>query len=223
MKVLFFLPLVTPLAGFALSTTSKYAIQSFVGLLTHYKRINKGKVAFIPFKMIREPTVVTYWDESSQSEKTGVRSILYLKPNPQFYELHGAKAQEVMGMLENMKFSLKGVSEEIDNEPMEDHWPALPEGEAKVIDMVEEKKLQAEELLTDPDVEASFKNLETVLGRKFDRKARLQAIRQRENMPDIKAAVLEAMAKKVAEETSKAASQQKAPPAMAKAAEGGIL
>lgn len=225
MKVLFFLPLVSPLGGFVINTTSKYAIESFVGLLTHYKRINNGKISFIPFKIVREATSVTYWDENSQSDKVGIRHIMYLRSNPKFYEIHGQKAQEVMGMLEKMKFSLKGVSEEIDNEPMEDHWPALPAGSdaANVVDLTAAKKLNANEVLSDPEVDAAFSRLETAMGKKFDQKARLIAIRKKENEPDLKAAVLDELNRKIAEVPPKTPPPQVKVEPVIKASGGDIL
>lgn len=211
MRVVMILPTVTLDGGFQIDTTSWHSIRSFHEQINHIKNMNGGSFKFIPFKIVREPTVTTHWENGEQ--KTQTHYIMKLKPNRDFYELQGAAIREQIKRFQNAKYSLTGVVEEIRHSPMEDHFPVLPEGkDENVVDIQAEKKLRAEELLQDSEVQEAFAGLERLMNKKFDTKARLTAVRKKENDPDPKASVLTELNGRIASLVAKNGAQESAQP-----------
>jgi hypothetical protein len=223
MNVLFIAPLYSYQVGFSVHTGSWRAIESFLGLLTRTKEITGGRLRDIPFKIVRRATTFQKWDPKQQKDVIRVKHIMYLEPYNEFFEEHKIKSILQRDLLERLAVSLKGVLieaaasplpvltaeavVEFENEGQADHYPAYPEGEGE--EAQEVKRATANEVADDPEVQALFAKFEAVLGKKFDRKNRLIAIRRKEDAPDLKAAVVEELTRKIAE--AEAARQPKAP------------
>lgn len=219
MKVVVILPTVSLYGAFQIDTTSWHSIRSFHDLINHIKNLNGGSIKYVPLKIVREETVTTY--EENGQQVTKVHHIMKLKPNEKLYELQGGAIREKINQFKTARFTLTGVAEEVNLSPMEDHFPVLPEGQDdNIVEVQAQKKLKAEDLLQDAEVQAAFADLEGLMGKKFDSKARLIAIRKKENADDIKVAVLDELAKKTAELLAKKAPQ---PEPVAKAAGDGIM
>ena len=223
MKVIVILPKVSLYGGYVIDTTSWYSIRSFHDQIALVKSLNGGSFKFIPFKIVREETATPYWDKKTKSEKVGMHHIMYLRPNEKFFELHGAQVREKIAHFKNANFALTGVTQAVDHDSMEDHWPVLPAGasDEPVID-VAQKRPKAEDLLNDPDVLDAFARLETATGKQFNQKARLQGILQKQGEDDLKQAVLDGINRKIAE-TAEKKPPAKAPTPVQKPVAGEIL
>jgi hypothetical protein len=148
---------------------------------------------------------------------------MYLRPNDDFFERVGPAALKNIDLLKKVQFSLRNTIQELTTGPMEDHFVALPASDAEAaMEVMEEKKLAAEDVLNDPEVQNLFAELETSMGRKFDTKSRLVAIRNKENAPDLKAAVVAELTKKIAAAKPKV-TPQSTPEPVTKPASEGIL
>jgi hypothetical protein len=221
MQVIFILPLYSWQVGFAIDTTSWNSIRSFIGLLTTTKTLTQGQLRHIPFKLVREETQIPYWCKKTKTDKVSTHHCMYLRPNDDFYERAGPAALKNVELLKKVQFSLKNAIQELTAGPMEDNFVALPASDAEAaIEVMEEKKLAAEDVLNDPEVQDLFAELETSMGRKFDTKSRLVAIRNKENAPDLKAAVVAELTKKIATAKPKVTPQSSPEPAVKPASEG---
>lgn len=203
MKVVVIIPTVSLYGAFQIDTTSWHAIHSFHDQVRHVQNMHGGSFKFFPFKIFREETVTTHDEDGKQVTK--VHHIMKIKPNEKLYELQGGAIRDKIAQFKNARFTLTGVAEDVNLGPMEDHFPVLPEGrdEGNVVDITAQKKSTAEDLLKDPDIVDAFMTFEGLLGKRFDDKARLIAIRKKENSPDIKAAVLDELNRKISELVAK--------------------
>lgn len=222
MQVIFILPVYSWQVGFAIDTTSWNSIRSFIGLLTTTKVLTQGQLRHIPFKLVREETAIPYWDEKAQQDKVSTHWCMYLRPNDDFFERAGPAALKNIDLLKKVQFSLRSTIQELTAGPMEDHFVALPASDAEAVDM-SQKKVTAQEVLQDSEVQALFADLETAMGKQFNDKSRLVAIRRLENAPDLKAAVVDELNRKIVEASSKNAPQSKPIEPVAKAAGDSIL
>ncbi len=222
MKVICILPTVSLYGGFEIDTTSWYSIHSFHDQLRLVQSMNGGSFKFIPFKIVREETMTKHFEDGE--EKLTIHHIMKLKPNEKLFELRGGAIREKIAQFRNASFTLTGVTEEVNHSSMEDHFPVLPEGkgDGSIVDITAQNKASAEELLSDEEVIDAFMTFEGLLGKKFDNKARLIAIRKKENASDIKAAVLEELNRKISELVAKQPPMDTAPQT-AKAAGDGIM
>jgi len=216
MQVICILPRVSLYGGFQIDTGSWYSIESFHNQLELVRSLNGGSVRFIPFKVVREETATPYFDTRTQKDVVGRHYIMKLKPNENFFELHGSAVKERLAVFKNANFTLSGVTEKLIEGPMEDNFPLLEAGATEVLSAPERVET-AEALAEDPQVNEKFNTLEKLLGKTFTYKSRVIAIRKKENEPDIKAAVLLELDQKIAQEKAKAeAPVQVVAPAAAK-------
>ena len=187
MKVICVLPRVSWYGGFEIDTSSWYSIHSFHNQLKYIRSMNNGVVMGIPFRIVREEVSTTFYDKRKEAEATGTQWIMKLKPNEQLLVTHGEEIKRKMSTMSSMRYTLalESSQEKLLHAPMEDHFP-VHDAEPSSSDAV----ATAETLLEDAEVKAAFGALEIATGKTFSQKARLIAIRKKENEPDMRGAVL---------------------------------
>lgn len=222
MQLVFIIPTYSWQVGFAIDTTSWHSITSVIGLLSTTSVLTQGKLKHIPFKLTREETSIPYWDEKAQQDKVSTHWCMYLRPNDDFFERVGPAALKNIDLLKKVQFSLRSTIQELTAGPMEDHFAALPASDAEAVDITQ-RKATAQDVLQDSEVQKLFSELETAMGKQFNEKSRLVAIRRLENAPDLKAAVVDELNRKIVEASSKNAPQSKPIEPVAKATSDSIL
>lgn len=208
MKVLCVLPLVSPYGVYEINTNSWNSIRSFHEQLSWIKTL-KGNISLLPFKIVREEENIKYLDKTEGKEKQSIQYVMKLRPNQQFYELHGDTAKAVMATLQNAPANLLPSGDKMEAllaAPREDGYEMVDAAEAQVVEQTAAKLSAAELVAQDPEIQDAFDIMEQELGRKLSAKDRLLLIRKKEKEPDMKAAVLEAVRTAI-----KAAAKKKAP------------
>jgi hypothetical protein len=193
MTLIFTIPLVSLDDLYRITTHSWTSIRDFQSLLQTNASI--GGIVGVPFRIFKEDRTKTHTDKITGKVYKRAMPILGIGKSLDFFEKHGGVLQDKANKLMERKNYLKAYTSEdavylsrsgLDMEALPEAIPLTPAERAK-------------ELLTDPDVMAAFVRLEDAVGKKFNDKARSQAILKKENEPDMKAAVLESIEQKVLE------------------------
>lgn len=205
-----------PLANFGgvyqIDTTSWASMQSFVNQLYLMKQA-AGQLQKIPFKLYREATKTTYFDEKSGKEKSGTQYIMKIKTNPLFWEEKGETLKSIMtGITQGgdpyLSAPAAPTPEQLQNVTMEDHY-ALEAGTAKkqkeeVIDTIKS-------IADSDDLAALFEELSNLkLGKPSTPKMRLMTARKFEGQADTKIVLAQYLEAEIAK--AKAATAKKAEP-----------
>jgi len=192
MTVYVMLPKVSPFGVFAISTNSWNSIRSFYDQLQWIKNLNQGKIALIPFKLVKLEKKVRFFDQKQGKEQEKVQWIMALKPNENKQEI--AELSETLGKLHQARLSWSAPTPELmAASGIEDGYPTLDAGASEVHAQVEAMVSSAESVSQDPEVTAAFLRMESALGRKLSPKDRLILVRKKESEPDVKSAVLHAI------------------------------
>lgn len=201
MKVVCILPRVSWYGAFTIDTTSIISIKSFHAQLKHIRALNNGVIKFVPLKIVREETAVSYQDVTGKVS-TSRQFIMHLRPNEGFMDKFGKSAQEKLNVFRASNLVLTAQdTQALLEAPMEDCFPV----EASAPQAPEETPvMKARALLEDPDIVALFEQASTVTGAQWTEKQKLLSIRKKEQEPDMKASVIAELNKVIAAATEKA-------------------
>jgi hypothetical protein len=186
MALYFMLPHVTLDGAYALQTTSRVSMNNVYSLLNFYRN-NGVPLNRVLFKMKKEQVDMPRVDRNTGEEKKGKQWVVKLYP-------HEANAEEqakiVAEYREKLKYAnpmmaLKAADRQQALDPDELYPVALPEAQENA-----EKLDSAEELLKDPEINELFNRLEKASGKAFTPKARLIAVRKKQNESDFRGAVV---------------------------------
>ena len=196
------LPRVTMSGIYRIDTTSWQSIRSFRSQLMWRKKLNGGRLAWHPFKIIRKERVNNFVDPKTNKERTSKQYIMLLEENEEFYQAHGkevqAKIAAIADAAKTFAVPLNFTQDHVEGS-MEDHWPVLEAGETEALPAPKEEPkgptpLEVSQgLLKDNDIIQAFEALEKHMGKKFPDKNRLVAIRKKEGGPEQKKQVLAAI------------------------------
>lgn len=202
MQVFCILPRVHPTGIFQITTSSWNSIIAFHSVLQMDK--NMRAIAGVPYKIIRVPRDIAYFDARTKSDKKSTHYIMELHQNEDFTEMYGEECA---------KLAQSNIMANRIALPTQEEALGLPEGRAfgeMNVDEIQEEKQQllgsSEQLVDDPDIKALFDQLEGVTGKEYTRKARLIAIRKKESDPDQKKAVIDTLKGTIESEAAKAKS-----------------
>jgi len=186
MQVFVYLPKVSPFGVFKITTTSWTTIKSFYDQLTWIKKLNKGSIRGICFKLVKEQKSFTTKDQNGK-EQQRPQWVLLLKPNEDVKEIEGMRKS--ISLLESSTLTWSAPPEQLEAPAHE--IPYLEGDEVSSTQKVQ----TAEDLLKDPDISAGFEQVEQLMGKKLSQKDRLIVIRKRESEGgDLREAVVTAIA-----------------------------
>lgn len=200
MTLKFFLPRVTMEGVFEIQTHSWNSIRQIYGHLMWAYARSEGMLSKIPFKLARIETETRFGEQGQR--KTGKQYILEAYPHP---DCSGFRDQIPEGYLKELAILQKSPLLSI---PMmaKDTFLLPPMGEdvSDVEALPEANTAEpvvsiVDAILNDAEVLELFSMLEEAMGKKFDKKARIIAIRKKENEADPKAAVIATIQEKIAE------------------------
>lgn len=187
MRLHFILPLVSPTNVYRITTHSWHAMFEIYKLLDW---VNKTEgLAYKSFKLLKEPKSIKRWDSAKGKESSRVMPILRIEKDDMFLKIHGEKIKETLRLLRENQFMLLAAPEP---------EPLLIEGEG-TIDMEEAQAAplsptqRADLVLQDPEVSGAFDKLESVMGKRFDAKARQMYILKKEKEDDVRSAVIDGL------------------------------
>ena len=186
MQVLCFIPRVSMMGIYLINTRSWHSITSFHNMVNWVRTVNNGKIAGVPFKIVRRPREIwTKNDKGQEFQRT--HYIMELEPNEKFYDIYGSELKELVGAAFSSPILLP-EKEEILSLPAPSAF--IPDEESEQA-YVEERVHTAEALLTDADIVDGFAWLQNQIGIVYSDKNRLIFIRKLEGKTsDLKAAVI---------------------------------
>lgn len=191
MTVYVMLPKVSPFGVFAINTTSWNSIRSFYDQLQWIKNLNQGKIALIPFKLVKQEHKVKFHDKKTGKEESKIQWIMRLKPNENKQEI--AALAETLGRLHQARLTWTAPAPELISAGIEDGYAAIDTESVEIQAQTEQKRATAEQIAQDPEVVAAFSRMEGALGRALTPKDKLILVRKKEAEPNIKEAVLTAI------------------------------
>lgn len=192
MTVYVMLPRVSPFGVFAIHTTSWNSIKSFYDQLQWVKNLNQGKIALIPFKLVKTEKKVKFFDQKKGAESEKIQWIMTLKPNENKEEI--AALAETLGRLHQARLTWSAPSQDLLlGAGQEDGYTAIDADAVEAQAHTAQKLVTAESVSQDPDVVAAFIRMEAALGRTLSAKDRLILVRKKEKEADIKTAVIVAI------------------------------
>lgn len=201
MSVYVMLPRVSLFGLYQIDTTSKAAIQRFV---SQVGMISKawGKLRMIPFKIFREPTLMTFVDDKGK-EQSRTHYILSIIPNEaEFQGKYGAELEtKVQKLLSQATFATP-VQERIEA-PMEDNYAVIED----------HSKPKMDEVAQDTDLTALFEKLCALKKKTLTPKLRLLTAKQFESSENPKSDLTKYLHEQIAILTPKAIAAP--PPAQA--------
>ena len=191
MTVYVMLPKVSPFGVFAIHTTSWNSIRSFYDQLQWIKNLNNGKIALIPFKLVKTEKKVKFFDQKKGGESEKIQWIMTLKPNENKAEI--AALAETLGRLHQAKLTWAAPAPELLAGGVEDSYIALDAESVETQVHTEQKRATAEQIAQDLEVIGAFSRMEAALGRALTPKDRLILVRKKEGEANVKEAVLAAI------------------------------
>lgn len=141
------------------------------------------------FTIYKESKAARPWDAGKQREfKTSIY-VMKMRENKEFMALHGTTIREALKAIASGGLGSFLPSGQMEGLPPSEIFEL--EAPTEVMPTKEETARQtADSLVGDPEIEDAFATLEHFRGTKFTPKAKLMAIRKKEQEPDIKKAVL---------------------------------
>ena len=175
MQVLCFIPRVSMMGVYLITTRSWNSITSFHNMINWVNTVNNGNIAGVPFKIVRRARDIwTKLDNGQEVQRT--HYIMELEPNEEFYEKHGKNIQELVGRAFSSPILLPD-KEEVISLPAASAFMPTDETEQEV---VQENIQNAESLVDDPATTDGFNWLEQQIGVQYSRKNRIIFIRKLE-------------------------------------------
>lgn len=185
MQVMCFIPRVSMMGVYLISTRSWHSIQSFTNMVHWMRTVRGGQLKGCPAKIVRRKREIWVKDGGKEFQRT--HFIMELEANEDFYDRHGDEIKQIVGRILANPLILPDKEEVL----------ALPSPSAFVPDeeseqaYAEERVQTAEALLTDADVVDGFAWLQGQIMKTYSDKQRLIFIRRLEGgSVDLKAAVI---------------------------------
>lgn len=183
MKIHVMIPRASLYGVYRIDTTSWNTINAMVNQVTMMKNAF-GRLAGIPFRLVREPTNTRYMDDKGK-EKSSVQYIVKIYPNQEFYKQHGEKLRgDVQNLLGSGRQLFNPPPEQLIESPVEDNFPVLEDKSQQNI-----QEQIAEKLADDKDLGDLFAKLTKLRGRRNTKQIRKLTAKKFENEDDPKAAL----------------------------------
>lgn len=195
MQLYVMLPKVSPFGVFRIDTTSWTSVKSFHDQIEWIRQLNGGRIALIPFKLVKEQREVKYRDKNGLEQKKP-QWIMVLKPNENKEQIEGMRQN--LELLGRAALSWKPTQELLEG-PMEDNYATVDVEAADIQAKTAQNVQTAEQLAADPEVVAAFDRLGKAYNKDLSLKDRIIKIRQKEREPNVKAAVLTAVEHAISE------------------------
>ena len=180
-----------PSGGELIYSVCSFELEETVDQLQWIKNLNNGKIALIPFKLVKTEKKVKFFDQKKGGESEKIQWIMALKPNENKAEI--AALAETLGRLHQARLTWTAPEPELLVAGTEDSYSAIDAESVEVQVQTEQKRATAEQITQDPEVVAAFTRMEGALGRVFTPKDRLILVRKKEGEANIKEAVLAAI------------------------------
>lgn len=214
MNLYVWLPLVSPYGVFQIDTTSWRSIKSFHDQINWIRTLNNGRIARLPFKLIKEQQKVTYTDKNGKLQEKA-NWIMVLKPNEDKAQLEGMK--QSLSLLERADIAWQPDEQRLLGASMEDNYEAVDAETSTKAEVSAQNVSVAEQVAADPEVAAAFDKLGAVRGNPLSPKDRVIMVRKKEKEPNVKEAVLAAIGNAIVEIEKKKGKPQEATPQQAAA------
>lgn len=225
MQIYVMLPKVSPFGVFRIDTTSWLSIREFYNQIEWVRQLNNGRIALIPFKLVKAQREVKYFDPKSGKEEKKAQWIMLLKPNED--------QKQIEGMRQNLELLGRAAlswrpDQALLEAPMDDNYATIDAEAAGKAEASAQNVRTAESVANDPEVSAAFDRLGKVRGTALTAKDRIIMVRKKEKEPNVKEAVLAGLNHAIAELEKKkgaqaAPAQEAAPPAAAHPDNQGLI
>lgn len=179
---------------FYLITSHSYHTMNDVLSHLHLKRKMNTPINNRVFTLYKDSQAARPWDEKQQREYRTTIHVVRIKENKEFMSLYG---KDVIKKIEDIakgtiQIALPSAEDVLSLPP-----PAFESDVLNEMDEAQNPKLVAAEILKDKEVSEAFELLEKLNGKEFSEKSKLVAISKKIGAPDVKAAVLEELDKRI--------------------------
>jgi len=206
MQLFVILPRVSFDGVFQIDTTSRNSMPQIHDQLVFMQNGPRGGFAWIPFRLYKKEIPVNPVDPRTGETVPGTQQIIALEVwEKEFDRLYGADTKKALQQLKGSAQQFLPSPDEIEATTMEDNYPMLEAGEAELAATVETKVNDAKGIANDPEILSAFAEYgKVVMNKQLSEKDRMLLIRKKEGSPDLKAAVLESIARGIDEHKKKA-------------------